>query len=69
MNPHGKVKVVTFSGVDEVDARDLIREIGRRIKGSGGGRKEIAQGAGQMSLSKDELMNVIFEVLSRTLTS
>jgi alanyl-tRNA synthetase len=69
MNPHGKVKVVTFSGVDVVDARDLIREIGRRIKGSGGGRKEIAQGAGQIALSKDELINVIFEVLSRTLTS
>ena len=67
MNPHGKVKVVTFSGIDELDARDLIREIGRRIKGSGGGRKEIAQGAGQISLSRDELMNVIFEVLSRTL--
>ena len=65
MSPEGKVKVVTFSGVEGVDARDLMREIGRHIKGSGGGRAKIAQGAGQRALSKDELMNVIFEFLAK----
>ncbi len=68
MNTEGKVKVVTFSGID-VDARDLMKEIGRRIKGGGGGRKEIAQGAGQIALSRDELMNVVFEFLSKRLSS
>ncbi len=65
MSSEGKVRVVTFSGVERIDARDLMREIGRRIKGSGGGRKKIAQGAGQVPLSRDELMNAIFEFLAR----
>ncbi len=65
MSSEGKVRVVTFSGVEGIDARDLMREIGRRIKGSGGGRKKIAQGAGQIPLSRDELMNAIFEFLAR----
>ncbi len=64
MNREGKVKVVAFSGID-VDARDLIREVGRRIKGGGGGRKEIAQGAGQIALTKDELTSLVFEFLSK----
>ncbi|ADB57154.1 alanine--tRNA ligase [Archaeoglobus profundus] len=66
MNTEGKVKVVTFSGID-VDARELMKEIGKRIKGGGGGRKEIAQGAGQIALNKDELMTIVFEFLSRNL--
>ncbi len=65
MNREGKVKVVTFSGVDGVDARELMREVGRRIKGGGGGRKEIAQGAGQIALDRDELTTIVFEFLSR----
>jgi alanyl-tRNA synthetase len=59
------VRVVTFSGVEGVDARDLIREIGRHIKGSGGGRPNLAQGAGQTAPSKDELMDTIFGFLRR----
>ncbi len=65
MSTEGKVKVVTFSGVEGVDARDLMKEIGRYIKGSGGGRAKIAQGAGQRMLSKNELMNIIFEFLAK----
>jgi len=64
MSASGKVSVVAFSGT-EIDARDLIKEIGKRIKGSGGGRKDLAQGAGQKRLTKDELMNVIFAYLSK----
>ncbi len=64
MNTEGKVKVVAFSGTD-VDARDIMREVGKRIKGGGGGRKEIAQGAGQIALSKDELTTIVFEILSK----
>ncbi len=60
----GKVYVVAFSGT-KYDARDIIREIGRYAKGSGGGRKELAQGAVQRLLSREELADVIFEFLSR----
>ncbi|WP_290623846.1 MULTISPECIES: alanine--tRNA ligase [unclassified Archaeoglobus] len=60
----GKVFVVTFSG-QKYDARELMREIGRRAKGSGGGRKDVAQGAVQQMLSKDELLDIIFEFLSK----
>ncbi len=67
MSSEGKVRVVTFSGDDRVDARELIKEIGRHIKGSGGGRPKLAQGAGQRALSKDELMNIIFSYLGRVL--
>ena len=60
----GKVYVVAFSGT-KYDARDIIREIGRYAKGSGGGRKELAQGAVQRLLSREELADIIFEFLSR----
>lgn len=59
------VKVVTFSGIDKVDARELIREVGRHIKGSGGGRPNLAQGAGQIAPARDELMDIIFGFLRR----
>ena len=67
MSTEGKVRVVAFSGDERIDARELIKEIGRHIKGSGGGRAKLAQGAGQIALSKDELMNVIFGFLRRKL--
>jgi alanyl-tRNA synthetase len=59
------VKVVTFSGIKEIDARDLIKEIGKSIKGSGGGKPELAQGAGQIAPTKDELINILFSFLRR----
>ncbi|MBO8182679.1 MAG: alanine--tRNA ligase [Archaeoglobus sp.] len=64
-----KVKVIAFSGRDEVDARDLIREIGRHIKGGGGGKPNLAQGAGQRAPTKDELLDYIFGFLSRVVRS
>ena len=60
----GRVFVVTFSG-SKYDARELVREIGRRAKGSGGGRKDLAQGAVQQMLTKDELLDIIFEFLAK----
>ncbi len=60
-------KIVTFSGDKRVDARDLIKEIGKYIKGSGGGRRDLAQGAGQIFLDKNELTKIIFRFLSRHL--
>lgn len=60
----GKVFVVTFSG-QKYDARDLIKEIGRVAKGSGGGRKEVAQGAVQQMLDREEIIDVIFQFLSQ----
>ncbi|WP_456468312.1 alanine--tRNA ligase [Archaeoglobus sp.] len=60
----GKVYVVTFSG-QKYDARELMREIGRRAKGSGGGRKDVAQGAVEQLFDKDELLDIIFEFLSK----
>lgn len=59
----GKVFVVTFSG-QKYDARELIKEIGRVAKGSGGGRKDVAQGAVQQLLDREEMLEVIFRFLS-----
>ena len=59
------VKIVTFSGNEKVDARELMREVGRVVKGSGGGRRDLAQGAGQILPEKDDLISLIFEVLAR----
>ncbi|WP_202319234.1 alanine--tRNA ligase [Archaeoglobus neptunius] len=60
----GKVFVVTFSG-QKYDARELMREIGRVAKGSGGGRKDLAQGAVQQLLDREEIFDIIFEFLSK----
>ncbi len=57
----GKVFVVTFSG-QKYDARELIKEIGRVAKGSGGGRKDVAQGAVQQLLDREEMLEVIIPV-------
>jgi alanyl-tRNA synthetase len=62
-----RVRIITFSGVEGVDARDLIKEIGRHIKGGGGGKANLAQGAGQIAPEKDELLNYIFSFLSKVL--
>ncbi|MBO8179647.1 MAG: alanine--tRNA ligase [Archaeoglobus sp.] len=61
----GKVFVVTFSGQKKYDARELIKEIGRRAKGSGGGRKDLAQGAVQQTLDREEILDIVFELLSK----
>lgn len=54
-----RVRLVVFSGNQEVDSRELIREIGKHIKGSGGGKPELAQGAGQIAPSRDELSKMV----------
>ncbi|MEM4540907.1 MAG: DHHA1 domain-containing protein, partial [Archaeoglobaceae archaeon] len=60
----GKAFVVAFAS-GNYDAREIIREVGRHAKGSGGGRKELAQGAVEKLLSRDELASIIFGYLSR----
>ncbi len=60
---NGEGRVVTFSGDERFDAREIMKEVGRVIKGSGGGRRKIAQGAGERRVSRDELMNVVFSYL------
>ncbi len=65
MSQHDGVKIVTFSGISDIDARELIREIGRHVKGSGGGKQDVAQGAGQIAIDRDRLMDVIFTFLQR----
>ncbi|MCS7144212.1 MAG: alanine--tRNA ligase [Archaeoglobaceae archaeon] len=60
----GKAFVVAFAFGDH-DAREIMREVGRYAKGSGGGRKELAQGAVEKLLSRDELASIIFSYLSR----
>lgn len=62
------VRIVTFSGRKEVDSRELMKEIGRHIKGSGGGKPELSQGAGQILPEKENLLNIIFNYLSRLKT-
>ncbi len=60
----GKTFVVAFSGA-KYDAREILRSVCRAAKGSGGGRKNLAQGAVEKLLSSEELYRIIFEELSR----
>ena len=61
------MKITTFSGDERVDARDLIKIIGRIIKGGGGGRRDLAQGAGQIMPTKDDVIAEIFTYLRERL--
>uniref|UniRef100_A0A7J2THI4 Alanine--tRNA ligase n=1 Tax=Archaeoglobus fulgidus TaxID=2234 RepID=A0A7J2THI4_ARCFL len=60
----GKVFVVTFAGKD-YDAREIMREVGNYAKGSGGGKRELAQGAVAMLPSREEVLRIVFEYLAR----
>lgn len=60
----GKVLVVAFASGD-YDAREIIKEVGRYAKGSGGGRKEVAQGAIAVLPSREEVLGIVFEYLAR----
>ncbi len=60
----GKTFVVAFSGA-KYDAREILRGVCRAAKGSGGGRRNLAQGAVEKLLSSEELYRIIFEELSR----
>ncbi|MDK2796312.1 MAG: alanyl-tRNA synthetase [Archaeoglobaceae archaeon] len=60
----GKVFVVAFAS-GNYDAREILKEVGKHAKGSGGGKKELAQGAVERLLTRDELAGIIFEYLSR----
>jgi len=50
-------KVVTFSGDEKVDARVIIKEIGFK----GGGRKNLAQGAGKSIPNKEDILKTILK--------
>ncbi|MEM2461854.1 MAG: alanine--tRNA ligase [Archaeoglobaceae archaeon] len=60
----GKVFVVAFAGKN-YDAREIIKEVGVYAKGSGGGKRELAQGAVSQLLSRDELLSILFGYLAR----
>ncbi|MBE8538598.1 alanine--tRNA ligase [Geoglobus acetivorans] len=60
-------KIVAFSGDDRVDARDLMKIAGRLSKGGGGGRKDLAQGAGERIPDKDEVVAEIITFLRKIL--
>jgi len=60
----GKVFVVTFAGKD-YDAREILKEVGKYAKGSGGGKKELAQGAVAVLPSREEILRIVFEYLAR----
>ncbi|MEM4472145.1 MAG: alanine--tRNA ligase [Archaeoglobaceae archaeon] len=60
----GKVLVVTFAGKD-YDAREIMKVIGKYAKGSGGGKKELAQGAVAVLPSREEILRILFEYLAR----
>ncbi|MEM3896792.1 MAG: alanine--tRNA ligase, partial [Archaeoglobaceae archaeon] len=60
----GKVFVVAFAS-GNYDAREIIKEVGSYAKGSGGGRKEIAQGALAVLPSREEVLGIVFEYLAR----
>lgn len=60
----GKVLIVAFAS-HGYDAREIIKEVGSYAKGSGGGRKELAQGAIAVLPSREEVLSIIFEYLTR----
>lgn len=60
----GKVLVVTFAS-GNYDAREIIKEVGNYAKGSGGGRREVAQGAIAVLPSKEEVLSIVFEYLAK----
>lgn len=60
----GKVLVVAFAS-GNYDAREIIKEVGSYAKGSGGGRKEVAQGAIAVLPSREEVLGIVFEYLAR----
>jgi len=57
------VKITAFSGDERVDARDLMKIAGRITKGGGGGKRDLAQGAGQIMPEIDDVISEIFTYL------
>ncbi|MFN3384116.1 MAG: alanine--tRNA ligase [Archaeoglobaceae archaeon] len=60
----GKTFVVAFAS-GNYDAREIIKEVGSYAKGSGGGKKELAQGAIAIFPSREEILAIVFEYLAR----
>ncbi|MCS7119324.1 MAG: alanine--tRNA ligase [Archaeoglobaceae archaeon] len=60
----GKVLVVTFAG-ENYDAREIMKGVGTLAKGSGGGKKELSQGAVAVLPSREEVLRIVFEYLAR----
>ncbi len=58
---NGRVRFVTFSGIDGVDARDLARKVAEVVKGGGGGKKDLAQGAGKEMPELERLWEALFQ--------
>ncbi|MCS7122268.1 MAG: alanine--tRNA ligase [Archaeoglobaceae archaeon] len=58
----GKALAVTFSGT-ELDARKIFDQLCKVAKGSGGGKKELVQGAVEKLLSEEELYKVVYDAI------
>ena len=55
----GRVRFVTFSGRDEIDARKIAEKVAKLVEGSGGGRKDLSQGAGKRMPNLDEVWRAV----------
>jgi len=62
----GKISIVGgVSGDIGIDASEFVREISKFLGGSGGGRKDFAEGGGKIKKSKEEIIKFAEKLISR----
>jgi alanyl-tRNA synthetase len=62
----GKISIVGgVSGNIGIDASEFVREISKFLGGSGGGRKDFAEGGGKIKKSKEEIIKFAEKLISR----
>ncbi len=52
-------RVVTFSGIEEIDAREIMKKVNEVAGGGGGGRRDLAQGAIKSKPELKELWSIL----------
>jgi alanyl-tRNA synthetase len=60
-----KISIVCgVSDAGKLDASEIVKELARFLGGSGGGRKDFAEGAGKIKKSKEEILAYIQKIIS-----
>ncbi len=61
-----KISIVGgVSGNIRIDAGDFVREISKFLGGSGGGRKDFAEGGGKIKRTKQEILEFAEKIISQ----
>jgi alanyl-tRNA synthetase len=62
----GRISIVGgVSGNIGIDAGDFVREISKFLGGSGGGRKDFAEGGGKIKKTKQEILQFAEKIISQ----